>query len=226
MGMRLVAGRDFEWRDGPDAPPVAIISQQLARHFVGDPVGQRFTLGQDDVREVIGVAADSRYARVTDAPREVVYLPFFAQVSPRYVPDLRDQVRGHDGRCGAGGGRRRGARRLVAGALPHQDARGRDPGFAGARADAGGTHDVLRGVRLAAGWHRALRPADLHRHAADAGVRLAHGARGVTRRHSPGRVARERGHRGSWACLPAWRSRSSRYASFGRNCTASRRSIR
>ena len=45
MGMRLVAGRDFEWRDGPDAPPVAIISQQLARHFVGDPVGQRFALG-------------------------------------------------------------------------------------------------------------------------------------------------------------------------------------
>ena len=43
-------------------------------------------MGQDDVREVIGVAADSRYARVTDAPRDVVFLPFFQQVAPRFVP--------------------------------------------------------------------------------------------------------------------------------------------
>lgn len=86
LGIRLVAGRDFEWRDGPDAPPVAIISEQLAKHFVGNPVGQRFTFGGDDVREVIGVAADSRYARITDAPREVVYLPYFEQGTPRFTP--------------------------------------------------------------------------------------------------------------------------------------------
>jgi hypothetical protein len=94
MGVRLIAGRDFAWRDGPDAPPVAIISEQLARHFSGDPVGQRFTFGGDDVREVIGVAADSRYARITDAPREVVYLPFFAQAAPRFTPTYEMKYEG------------------------------------------------------------------------------------------------------------------------------------
>jgi len=94
MGIRLVAGRDFEWRDGPEAPRVAIISAQLARHFVGNPVGQRFTFGSDDVREVIGVAADSRYARITDAPREVVYLPFFEQAAPRFTPTYEMKYEG------------------------------------------------------------------------------------------------------------------------------------
>ena len=81
MGMRIVAGRDFDWRDAN----VAIISQRLARRFDGHAVGQRIRLGEE-VREVIGVAADARYARVTDEPRDVVYVPFFQQDSPRFEP--------------------------------------------------------------------------------------------------------------------------------------------
>jgi predicted permease len=85
MGIPLVAGRDFDWRDAPDAPKVAIISEQLARRFSGNPVGQRMTFGEDDVLEVVGVAGDTRYARVKDAPRAVVYLPFFQQM-PGFPP--------------------------------------------------------------------------------------------------------------------------------------------
>jgi len=77
LAIPLLSGRDFDRRDDAGSPPVAIVSEKLARHFVGDPVGQRIRLGKSDLREVVGVARDSRYANVKDAPREVVYLPLF-----------------------------------------------------------------------------------------------------------------------------------------------------
>lgn len=87
MNIPLLAGRDFDARDTSEAPKVAIVTDLLARHFHGNPVGQRLTLGEDDVREIVGVAADTRYATVKDTPREVLYLPFFqstAGFTPTY----------------------------------------------------------------------------------------------------------------------------------------------
>ncbi|MPY86487.1 MAG: FtsX-like permease family protein [Luteitalea sp.] len=83
----LLAGRDFEDRDGVDTPAVAIISERMARHFTGNPIGQRIGLG-DDMREVVGVAKDIRHANVKDAPREVVYLPAFQEESLSYTPSF------------------------------------------------------------------------------------------------------------------------------------------
>lgn len=79
LGVPLVAGRDFDARDSLDAPAAAIISQRMARHFSGNPVGQDIALSGGKPLEVVGVAADVRYASVKDAPREVVYLPFLQQ---------------------------------------------------------------------------------------------------------------------------------------------------
>jgi predicted permease len=79
LGIPLAAGRDFDSRDVPGAPRVVIVSERLARHFTGNAVGQRLTMGGDESYEVVGVARDTRYARVTDAPREVTYFPFFQQ---------------------------------------------------------------------------------------------------------------------------------------------------
>jgi predicted permease len=83
LGIPL-AGRDFADRDSLDAPRVAIISARLARHFAGNPIGQQLEMGRDGTYEVVGVAGDSRYARVKDSPREVVYLPIF-QTQPRHI---------------------------------------------------------------------------------------------------------------------------------------------
>jgi putative ABC transport system permease protein len=77
LGMPLIVGRDFDRRDDGISPRVAIISEMLARHFSGNAVGQRIRLGSDDLHEVVGVVRDSRYARIKDAPREIVYLPLF-----------------------------------------------------------------------------------------------------------------------------------------------------
>jgi predicted permease len=82
-GTPLLAGREFDARDTGN---VAIISEQLARRFTGNPIGQQLGMGRGEIREVIGVAADTRYARVKDAPRAVVYLPYFQQQSPRFTP--------------------------------------------------------------------------------------------------------------------------------------------
>ena len=93
MNIPLVSGRDFERRDGPEAPRVAIVSEKLARRFAGNPVGQRIEMGRGNVREVIGVAKDSRYARVKEAPRDVVYMPLF-QDFPRFMPSFEVRYEG------------------------------------------------------------------------------------------------------------------------------------
>ncbi len=79
FGIKLIAGRDFDARDQPESPKVAIISQRMARHFDGSPIGQRLGRGPG-AKEVIGVVSDVRYANVRDVPREVVYFPLFQQV--------------------------------------------------------------------------------------------------------------------------------------------------
>jgi predicted permease len=80
LGISLIAGRDFDERDSLAAPKVVIVSERMARHFNGNPVGQQIRSG-GDVLEVVGIVKDIRYANVKDAPREVLYFPMF-QVQP------------------------------------------------------------------------------------------------------------------------------------------------
>jgi putative ABC transport system permease protein len=75
----LVAGRDFERRDDPSAPNVTIVNETFARRFWGLPqnaIGKRLRISTGQWRTVIGVARDVKYARVNEAPRPYVYLPF------------------------------------------------------------------------------------------------------------------------------------------------------
>ena len=74
LGIPLVAGRDFDGRDDLAAPKVVIISEQLAARFDGPALGQTLRSGGADA-EVIGIARDVRYARVQNAPRDIVYMP-------------------------------------------------------------------------------------------------------------------------------------------------------
>jgi predicted permease len=109
LGIPLVAGRDFDDRDTRAAPKVVIISERMARHFPGNPVGQRIG-GPDDAGEVVGVAKDIRHANVKDAPREVLYFPMF-QAEPRsmwWTPTFEIRY------AGASGGIAELAREVVA----------------------------------------------------------------------------------------------------------------
>ena len=65
VGLRIVRGRDFEWRDNSRSPRVTILSESLARRLFGDadPVGGRVRVGLDPSRgdlEIVGVVADAR----------------------------------------------------------------------------------------------------------------------------------------------------------------------
>ena len=102
----LVAGREFESRDDPAAPPVAIVNETLARRFWSDPsaaIGQRLRVGTDGWRTVIGVARDIKYSRVTERPRPYVYLPLLQTYQSSMVLHVRGISRhGHDHRPRSG----------------------------------------------------------------------------------------------------------------------------
>ena len=82
MRIRLLDGRDFEWRDTqPEWPSAVIVNESFARrYFPGEsPLGKRFfyVAGRDTLvaQEIIGVARDAKYNRVRGAAPPTVYLP-------------------------------------------------------------------------------------------------------------------------------------------------------
>jgi putative ABC transport system permease protein len=80
-GLRLIAGRDFTAADGPDAPPVVIVSESALAEFGGkNPIGERVDLGSPAT--VIGVVSDARRASLDTPPRPALYLPFTQFVLP------------------------------------------------------------------------------------------------------------------------------------------------
>ena len=75
----MVAGRDFDDRDDKDGEPVVIVNHTLAQRFLGGPdaaLGRRIRIGDGEWRTVVGVAADLKYAQITEAPRPYFYRPF------------------------------------------------------------------------------------------------------------------------------------------------------
>lgn len=76
MGI-AIEGRDVRAQDDATAPPVAVISQSLARRFFpgGRALGRRIQTSATEV-EVVGISADVKYTGLMNAPTEMIYLPF------------------------------------------------------------------------------------------------------------------------------------------------------
>jgi predicted permease len=77
-GTPLLRGRFFSAQDGPDAPPVAIINDAMARRlWLGqDPVGKRFKVGGDDSWfTVVGVVGDMRRQSLEIEPVPQMFEP-------------------------------------------------------------------------------------------------------------------------------------------------------
>jgi predicted permease len=75
----LRAGREFADRDDETGAPVAMVNHTLAQRFWGgsaNAIGKRVRDRFGVWRTVVGVAADVKYARIDEAPRPYVYLPF------------------------------------------------------------------------------------------------------------------------------------------------------
>jgi putative ABC transport system permease protein len=70
-------GRDFNEHDNAAAPPVAIISEGMARQFYPneDPLGQRIQIGNPKAAEIVGIAGDVRDQTLESMGRATVYEP-------------------------------------------------------------------------------------------------------------------------------------------------------
>lgn len=83
MGMRILAGRDFNWFDrGRTTPRKAIVNQTFASQvFPGhNPIGERFGMpGTGNIArsdsEIVGVVSDAKYRSLREPVPPTVYMP-------------------------------------------------------------------------------------------------------------------------------------------------------
>jgi putative ABC transport system permease protein len=92
--MRLLQGRSFSAADGPDTPPVALVSAALAERWLpGGAIGRRLLIDDNNVGprpvEVVGILADVRHLALDQPPAFDVYLPL-RQIHPDVVGLLRN----------------------------------------------------------------------------------------------------------------------------------------
>jgi predicted permease len=110
MGIGIREGRSFSEQDTPQTPPVAIISESLARqYFPGkDPIGQRFEWGNRGLFTIIGVAQDVHIFALDSDPPPMIYMSIFqlqtwtaghtafilrtARAGQDLLPEVRQQV--------------------------------------------------------------------------------------------------------------------------------------
>ncbi len=79
FGMRILEGRTFTHRDGPRAPPVAIINEAAARAWFGgrSAIGQTIDFGDSAVYEVIGVVHDTKHMSVREPAPRFAFIPLW-----------------------------------------------------------------------------------------------------------------------------------------------------
>ena len=181
----ITRGRDFTEHDNAAAPPVAIISESMARQFYANenPLGQRIQMGNGSKpAEIVGVAGDVRDQELEAKGRPAVYEPA-AQVpfNAMYfgVRTAGDVVGADSGRAlrDARTGCRTAARWRGDGGRA-----GRDVALAAPLRHAADGH--LRRSRPGAGDGGDLRRDFLFGDAGDAGDRHPHGARRAARRRA------------------------------------------
>ena len=114
MQIPILAGREIDERDQPGSPPVAVISERLARTYFGNenPLGRRITF-VDEKRdlEIAGVSANVRYGGLKEGspmtvftaasqfpPDRVTYALRVAGDPLTYVRSVHEAVREADSR--------------------------------------------------------------------------------------------------------------------------------
>ena len=81
IGMHLLEGREFDWRDDERAPRVAIVSESLARRLIpgGSPIGRKIDITSDPPHqgmEIVGVVNSASLWKVQSNKPMAVYIPF------------------------------------------------------------------------------------------------------------------------------------------------------
>jgi ABC-type antimicrobial peptide transport system permease subunit len=93
-GSRLVAGRDFTWDDGPNAPKVAIVNANFARRMFGNEaaVGRHFMEGDKTLYQIVGVVEDGKYDSLTEDPIAAMFFPLAQSAEGETILVVRSQL--------------------------------------------------------------------------------------------------------------------------------------
>jgi predicted permease len=93
MGIPLLSGRDFTRADNETAPLVAVVNQTMSERFWrgADPVGKRFRLNGRWL-QVVGMAKNSRYQSIREAPKPYFYTPLRQGSSPGQSIQIRARL--------------------------------------------------------------------------------------------------------------------------------------
>jgi putative ABC transport system permease protein len=81
MGTSFLSGRDFDDRDTPSAPEVAIVNQEFSRKFMGsgNPIGRSFRMlvgpGEPQhVYQIVGLVKNSKYQSLREDFKPIVFV--------------------------------------------------------------------------------------------------------------------------------------------------------
>jgi predicted permease len=91
MGTPILAGRDFDDRDTPGAPLVAIVNEEFARKFFAgaSPVGRTFhreaPAGKPEpLFQIVGMVKNTKYAQLREETRPIGYFPVAQNEDPGF----------------------------------------------------------------------------------------------------------------------------------------------
>jgi len=95
LGIRIDRGRGFLATDTADAPKVAVVNEQFARHYWpdGSALGRFIRLGRADGEavEIVGIAQSVKYRETMEKAVDFVYLPVAQRPVTRLILMLRTQ---------------------------------------------------------------------------------------------------------------------------------------
>ncbi|SPE30054.1 conserved membrane hypothetical protein [Candidatus Sulfopaludibacter sp. SbA6] len=89
MGTPLIAGRDFDDRDTPSSPEVAIVNREFSDKFLAgaDPIGKQFRVlsgpGEPEhVYQIVGLVKNSKYQNLRETFKPLVYVAVTQRKEP------------------------------------------------------------------------------------------------------------------------------------------------
>jgi len=77
-GTTLLSGRTFTWHDDKNSPRVAVVNAEFARKIFGsveNAIGSYYKMPDATRIQVVGVAQNGKYAKLTEEPRPAMFLP-------------------------------------------------------------------------------------------------------------------------------------------------------
>lgn len=97
MGIPIKRGRGFTAEDGPNAAPVVVVNETMARKVFGtdDPIGQHVRMGPNPSgpwSTVVGVIGDIRHAGLEETPAAEMYVNYLT--SPPVAPFIAVRTMG------------------------------------------------------------------------------------------------------------------------------------